>query len=97
MNHPGAAARSSSASVTVRYWASARAAAGRDTDQVEASTLAEALSAVLGMHADSPRFAEVLDVCALLVDSDPVGSRDRAQVLLADGATVEVLPPFAGG
>ena len=33
----------------------------------------------------------------LLIDGDPVGLRDHASVELPDDATVEVLPPFAGG
>jgi molybdopterin converting factor small subunit len=39
----------------------------------------------------------VLSSCSFLVDGDPVGTRDQALVALADGGTVEVLPPFAGG
>ncbi|MET9972566.1 MoaD/ThiS family protein, partial [Streptomyces sp. NPDC006356] len=39
----------------------------------------------------------VLQRCSFLVDGDPVGTREHETVRLADGGTVEVLPPFAGG
>jgi sulfur-carrier protein len=39
----------------------------------------------------------VLGVCAALVDDRPVGTADPATVLVHPGATVEFLPPFAGG
>ncbi len=36
-------------------------------------------------------------MCSFVVDGDPVGARDHADVQLADGGLVDVLPPFAGG
>lgn len=83
--------------VTVRYWAAAREAAGLVEEQVEAATLADALSSVRARHADRPRFAQVLGLCSFLIDGDPVGKRDPASVVLTDGARIEALPPFAGG
>jgi sulfur-carrier protein len=83
--------------VTVRYWAAARAAAGRESDQVRADTLADALDAVLALHDGNRRFRDVARVCSVLVGSAPVSSRDPADVALADGDVVELLPPFAGG
>jgi len=83
--------------VTVRYWAAAREAAGLAEEQVSATTLAEALSSVRSRHRDRPRFEQVLQICSLLVDGDPVGTRDPATVALGAGAKIEVLPPFAGG
>jgi sulfur-carrier protein len=83
--------------VTVRYWAAARAAAGRSSDQVQATTVAEALDAVRDLHADSPRFSDVVKVCSVLVGSAPVGTRDPAEVELRPGDVLELLPPFAGG
>lgn len=80
---------------TLRYWAGARAAAGTASEETAAATLAEALEqARSGRDA---RFAEVLSVCALLVDGDPLGGRDPATVALDGVGVVEVLPPFAGG
>jgi molybdopterin synthase sulfur carrier subunit len=83
--------------VTLRYWAAAKEAAGLADEAVDATTLAEALDAARSRHAATPRFAQVLQRCSYLVDGDPVGVRAPDSVLLADGATVEVLPPFAGG
>jgi molybdopterin synthase sulfur carrier subunit len=88
------------ASVTVRYWAAARAAAGVDADQVAApdgTTLAGVLAAVRALHPDRPRLPDVLAVCSVLVGDRPVGATDPADVVLAPGDTVELLPPFAGG
>ena len=86
--------------IVVRYWAAARAAAGVDCDVLPAAdvhTLADALSAVRTLHADRPRLAEVVAVCSVLVGDRPVGSAQPADVALAAGDTVELLPPFAGG
>jgi len=87
----------SAASVTVRYWAAARAAAGREADQVPAATLDEALRAVLALHEGNRRFADVVGICSILVGSAPVSTRDPAAVELHPGDVVELLPPFAGG
>ena len=82
---------------TIRYWAAAKAAAGAAEEPYRAATLAEALGAARERHAAQAEFARVLANCSFLVDGDPVGTRDHAQVRLAAGGTVEVLPPFAGG
>lgn len=86
--------------VTVRYWAAAKQAAGIAEEKVSATTLAEALDAVLTVHGSVPAaaaFASVLTRSSFLVDGAPVGSRAADGVLLADAAVIEVLPPFAGG
>lgn len=83
--------------VTIRYWAAARAAAGAAEEQVHGSTLAEVLAAARETRAESDRFSKVLTVCSFLVGDTPVGTRDPADVPLAAGDVVEVLPPFAGG
>lgn len=80
---------------TVRYWAGARAAAGIAQEQVVAATVAEALELVRARHHD--RFTQVLAVCSLLVDGDPVGTRDPGSVSLGGGELLDCLPPFAGG
>ena len=64
-------------------------------ESVPATTLAEALSAARAGHGE--RFTTVLARCSFVVDGDPVGGRDHASVVLADGGLVDVLPPFAGG
>lgn len=83
--------------VTVRYWAAARAAAGVESEQVAAATMAELIAAITSRHADRDRFADVIASCSALVDEVPVGRRDPAQVPLAPGQSIEFLPPFAGG
>jgi molybdopterin synthase sulfur carrier subunit len=85
--------------VTVRYWASARAAAGVAADEVQvagAVTLAELRERVLALHPGT-RLGDVLGVCSVLVGEQPVGTRDPASVVVQPGDAVEFLPPFAGG
>ena len=43
------------------------------------------------------QFVAVLARSSLLVDGLALGGREPSSVRLADGAVVEVLPPFAGG
>jgi sulfur-carrier protein len=86
--------------VILRYWASARAAAGTDSDTLDVSgsvTLADLVSRAREAHADSPRFAEVLSCCSMMVGDRPVTTVDPTQVVVQPGSTVEFLPPFAGG
>jgi sulfur-carrier protein len=75
--------------VTVRYWAGARRAAGLDSEQLSAATIAE-LRDQLGAR---PALAAVIEASSLLVD----GMAAHLDTPLDDGATVDVLPPFAGG
>jgi molybdopterin synthase sulfur carrier subunit len=81
-------------SVTLRYWAAAKDAAGTAEQRVCADTLAAALAAAVP---DSQPLRAVLARSSFLVDGQPVGLRGHDSVLLADGAVIEVLPPFAGG
>jgi molybdopterin converting factor small subunit len=78
--------------VTVRYFAGARAAVGMDTETREAATLADLVGQIVAAHGE--RLERVLTACSFLVDG--TSTRDRALVL-APGAVVDVLPPFAGG
>ncbi|MFJ2739394.1 MoaD/ThiS family protein [Streptomyces sp. NPDC087440] len=80
---------------TIRFWAAAKAAAGTAEEPYAAATLAEALDAVRERHPGE--LTRVLQRCSFLIDGDPVGTRDHGTVRLAEGGTVEVLPPFAGG
>jgi molybdopterin converting factor small subunit len=78
-------------SVTVRYWAAARAAAGVECDVVTGcATVGAAIAAATALR---PALTPVAAVSSLLLDGR-AASRDDD---LADGAVVEVLPPFAGG
>ena len=85
--------------VTVRYWASARAAAGVAADDLPVDgpvTLAELRERAAALHPDT-RLEAVLGVCSVLVGERPVATRDPATVMVGPGETVEFLPPFAGG
>ena len=79
--------------VTVRYFAAARAAAGLETESFELSgTVDDAIRAIRERH--GAELGRVLDRCSFLLDE--VAVRDRSAVMPA-GATIDVLPPFAGG
>ncbi|MDG4806864.1 MoaD/ThiS family protein [Micromonospora sp. WMMD1120] len=80
-------------SLTVRYFAGARAAAGRSEEILPAAPSLDDLTTELTRrHGD--RLAVVLRVASFLVDG--VACHDRRAPLPA-GATIDVLPPFAGG
>jgi len=81
------------ATVTVRYFAAARAAAGVETESFPLSgTVDDAIRTIRERH--GAELGRVLDRCSFLLDE--VAVRDRATPLPA-GATLDVLPPFAGG
>jgi molybdopterin synthase sulfur carrier subunit len=97
---PATDSETSGGLVTLRYWASARAAAGTDTDALEVAgpvSLAELVERARAPHADSSRFSDVLSCCSVMVGDRPVTTGDPRSVIVAPGATVEFLPPFAGG
>ena len=80
--------------VTVRYYAGARAAAGLEQELIETpegSTVADLTAALGSRH--GPHLARVLDAASFLVDE----VRADPRRLVAAGATIDVLPPFAGG
>jgi molybdopterin synthase sulfur carrier subunit len=73
--------------ITVRYFAAAAEAAGVDTEQLPDRVVAADL---VRRH---PGLADVLGRCALLAD----GVRLAPDQPVPEGATLDVLPPFAGG
>jgi molybdopterin synthase sulfur carrier subunit len=77
--------------VTVRYWAGARAAAGVDEERVDGVGTVDEL--VQRLLASRPGLGAVLPVCSVLVGGR-VGSGSD---VVPAGSVVEVLPPFAGG
>ncbi|MEU4193447.1 MoaD/ThiS family protein [Kribbella sp. NPDC026611] len=76
--------------VTIRYFAAARSAAGASSATAEAGSIRELVTTV---SADRPELARVLSICTFLLD----GERAEPSTLLAAGAQVDALPPFAGG
>jgi molybdopterin converting factor small subunit len=78
--------------VTVRYFAGARAAAGVDTETRSAGSLDELIGQIVATHGE--RLERVLTACSFLVDGTQ--TRDRSHEL-SSGSVVDVLPPFAGG
>ncbi|RBY96946.1 MoaD/ThiS family protein [Blastococcus sp. TF02-8] len=79
-------------SVTVRYFAGARAAVGVDTEAREAASLDQLVGQIVADHGE--RLERVLTACSFLIDGTT--TRDRATPL-SPGSVVDVLPPFAGG
>ncbi|MGN7860738.1 MoaD/ThiS family protein [Microbacterium sp. 22303] len=84
------------ATITVRYFAAAAEAAGRDQEQLivdgpdALSTVGTLRAELLGRYGDP--MAKVLRSGSFLVDGKV--SRDDSRPL---GETVDILPPFAGG
>jgi molybdopterin converting factor small subunit len=81
--------------ITVRYFAAARAAAGVEVDKVQVasdSTVADLLNAVRAEH--GPELARVLARCSYLLDEVAVRDHDAP---VAAATNLDVLPPFAGG
>jgi molybdopterin converting factor small subunit len=83
---------STPATVTVRYFAGARAVSGVDTETRDAVSLDQLVGQIVDAHGE--RMARVLTACSFLVD----GTQTRNRALeLTPGVVVDVLPPFAGG
>jgi len=79
--------------LTVRYFAGARAAAGVTEESAPAGLdLAALIDLLVDRHGE--RMAAVFKVASFLIDG--LACHDRTATL-PPGATVDVLPPFAGG
>jgi molybdopterin synthase sulfur carrier subunit len=81
--------------ISLYYWAGAKAAAGVEMERFEADSVGAALAQARGTRAD-PHFDRVLSVSSVLIDGLVAQDRDLARPLTA-GVRVEILPPFAGG
>ena len=85
--------------VTVHYWAAARAATGTGSDVFEVDgpvTLAEVVRRGREAH-PGDRVDRVVGTCSVLVGDRPAGTEDPEAVVVQPGQSVELLPPFAGG
>lgn len=87
----------SAISVTVRYFAAARAAAGIDEESMAFPgatpvTVQTVIDAVASEHGDS--LTTVLSRCSYLHNAVVVRDPSAA---ISDGDAIDVLPPFAGG
>jgi molybdopterin converting factor small subunit len=81
--------------VTVRYFAAARAASGVDEEALAVTapaTVKSVLAAAVAAHGDE--LQRVLSRCSYLRNSVAVHGLSTA---LNDGDALDVLPPFAGG
>ena len=65
--------------------------------RVDAGSLAEVLAAVRAAHRDNERLGDVMEICSVLIGETPVTTSDPSAVDVPAGASVELLPPFAGG
>ena len=80
------------ATILIRYWAGAKAAAGVNSEQIQAPTVASGLALVA--KARGGELVRVIERSSLLLDGVVVHDRETS---LKDGQILEVLPPFAGG
>ena len=88
-------APSSAVTVSVRYFAAAKAATGIATEQLDVpapATISDVLAAAQARHGAD--LARVLPRCSFLLDEVAVRTPSTP---LGPGATIDVLPPFAGG
>lgn len=87
--------------ISVRFWASARAAAGTDALTVAVGSpepsVADVRRAVLAALPERPDLPRVLGVCSVVLGDRPMGAADAEQVAVPVGTDLEFLPPFAGG
>ncbi len=81
------------ATVSLRFFAAARDAAGRASDTVDAATVGEVLDQA--RRAYGAHFADVLATARVWVNGDEPPDGERTA--LRDGDEVAVLPPVSGG
>ena len=79
--------------ITIRFYAAARAAAGTSEWQAPKGTLAETLERLRSEF--GPEFERVLSMSSILIDG--CQQHSEINVSVHDGQVLDVLPPFAGG
>ncbi|HLV04683.1 MoaD/ThiS family protein [uncultured Georgenia sp.] len=77
--------------ITVRYFAAAAEAAGREQEPMAVGRVADLRAAMAEQHGEA--LARVLQRCSILVN----GVRSEDDAAVQPGDVVDVLPPFAGG
>ena len=82
------------AQVTVRFFAAARAAAGNEVETIRLRPGTTIAGLVDQLSERDAELAKVLKRCSFLLDGVAVRDPD---VALENAQTVDVLPPFAGG
>ena len=85
--------------INVHYWAAAKSAAGVAGDELSVDgpiSLTEVIDRAASLHPGT-RLPDVLKTCSALLGDRPVSAEDPDGVVVPVGATVEFLPPFAGG
>jgi molybdopterin converting factor small subunit len=75
--------------ITVRLFAAAADVVGTKQLNLDAETVAD----VIEHLSDAQTTSKVISRCSFMVD----GARATPETTLESGATVDVLPPFAGG
>ena len=80
--------------VTVRFFAAAAAAAGRESVTLTLAGGSCVQDLVSELSGQSDKMALVIQKCSILCDG--VAVRDR-RIVLAAHQTLDVLPPFSGG
>ena len=80
--------------VSLRYFAAVREAAGVETEERVADSIATALEQAGADH--GAEFTRLVGISSLLLDGVAV-PKEQTAVPLAGDAKVDVLPPFAGG
>jgi molybdopterin synthase sulfur carrier subunit len=81
------------ATVTLRFFAAAREAAGTSSIELRATTVGDALA--IARTRFGPQFAAVLETSRVWLDGDEPPDGDAT--VLVDGGELAVLPPVSGG
>lgn len=87
-----------SLTVVVRYFAAARAAAGVQEEKLTVAapaTVGDVLRAAAESHGSA--LEQVLARCSYLLEEVAVHASNARTAAVADGNSLDVLPPFAGG
>ena len=82
-------------SVSIHFWAGAKAAAGVSEEEIDARSVAEALR-FASEKRSNPHFDRVIKASSVLINGLTAHPADLERPL-TESVRVEILPPFAGG